>query len=134
NVDFAALRRAVADRVFDQVAERLGKQLAMTEKRHRPAWPIEAKRSAALVRDRIVHFGKFGGELADVEPGELLAPGERFRTTDLEDGGENPDKRVGVAHDAAEKLFLLGRVGRLGGCMRRGAQPACGRAKVVRER
>src|SRR6185312_14114077 len=52
NVDLAALRRAVADRVFDQVAERLGKQLAMTEKRHRPAWPSEAKRRARPRPDR----------------------------------------------------------------------------------
>ena len=33
--------------------------------------PLKAKRGAALLDERIVHFGQLGRELAEIEPGEL---------------------------------------------------------------
>ena len=41
----------------------------MTEQRHWPRGTVELELGTALVGKRVVHFGKLGGELADIEPG-----------------------------------------------------------------
>ena len=98
-------------------------------KRHRAGRAIESKRRAPLFGQRIVHFGQLGGELADIEPGELVAPGQRFGPADFQNRGQDPHQRVGLADDAPEQLFLLGRIVRL-----RAAAWAAERSRLTGER
>lgn len=77
NLDLAPAG-AVADRVFKKVADSLREQLAMTEQRNRPGRAFISEARSAFVGERIVHLCKLGGELTDIEPAELLSPGERF--------------------------------------------------------
>ena len=67
--------RAVANRILDEIADRLRDQLAVSEHPHRRGGPVEAERDVAVFGDRFVHFAQFGGELVGVEPAELLAAG-----------------------------------------------------------
>ena len=120
--DLAAVR-AVADRILDEVADRLRKQLAVAEQRYRRAGgSCRIQRGAALLGQRLVHFGELGGELADVEPGELVAAGQRFGAADLQHRRQDPHQRIGLADDAAEQFFLLRRVAGFRRRMRRRAQ------------
>src|SRR5207237_1240292 len=66
----------VTDRIFQEIAERLGEQLPMSEERHGPVGPIEAYEAAAFVSERIVHLGELRGQFADVEPCKLVSAGE----------------------------------------------------------
>ena len=86
----------------------------MAEQRYRPRRPVELQARASFLGQRIVHLGQLGGEFADVEPAELLAPGKRFRPADLQYRRQDPHQRVGLPDDAAEQFFLLGRVAGLG--------------------
>ena len=105
--DFTA-GRAVADRILDEVADRLGEQLAVAEQRNGPRGPVITRGlRRALLGERIVHFRKLGRELADIEPGELLAAGQRFRAADLEHRRQDAHQGVGLADDAAEQFLLL---------------------------
>ena len=127
--------RAVADRILDEVAERLRKQLAVPEQRRRPGRPVELQRRAALLGERVVHLGELGGEVADVEPGELVAAGQRLRAADLEHRRQDPDQRIGLADRRfrAAPPVPPGSLVSAAACAA-GSEPADGRAKVVRER
>ena len=98
---------AVAQRIFDEVAYRLGEQLPMPEQWHRPSRPVVNEARVPLLGKRIVHFGELLCEFADVEPGKLAAPGLRLRSADLQDGSQDSHQRVRLADDAAEQFFLL---------------------------
>src|SRR6476661_6426091 len=57
DVDPAAIR-SVADCILQEIAERLGKQLAVPVDGRRPRRAVEAKRCTLLVGQRVVHFHK----------------------------------------------------------------------------
>src|SRR4029078_10094663 len=50
-------RRPVPKRILNEVADRLGKQLAMAEQRYRPRRPVVNQLGRALLGERVVHFG-----------------------------------------------------------------------------
>src|SRR3954470_6074966 len=75
---------AITDRILNQVADGLREQLAMPEQRDGPRRAVIFERRAALVGERVVHFGKLGSEFANVEPVELLAPGQRLGAANFE--------------------------------------------------
>src|SRR5258705_1365125 len=79
-----AVLATVTNRILDQIADRLGNQLAMTEEFDRLAWPVKAQDASGFLGHRLVHFAEFRPELANLEPGELAAAGERFGAADFE--------------------------------------------------
>ena len=94
----------------------------MAVERRRPLRPLELQRGALLLGERLVHFGKLGREFARVEPGELVAAGQRFGPADFQHRGQDPHQRVRLADHAAEQFLLFLGIAGLGRRMSRGAQ------------
>ena len=129
----AFLRRAVFQRVVDQISDRLADQLAVSADPQR-ALGLDPQRDALLLRDRLVELGDAAGGFAEVECLNRIGIAAGLGARDQQKRVEDLDQTVGFL----DRLFEGGSIG--GGVAAEGerrfgvvAQAGERRAQVVRD-